>query len=154
MSKKGLVTQLFRSQIMGRITRANKISKNEHGFVQGKIIAIDTVENQYGKQQLEWSIGVETAKGTTTIMRVWTGLNVNSEKNYQPKDNGDVMYNKLTQICLSLKVFDEEKLHSDSEIDIDLSKLLEDKEILFKTKPSEKRRALEEIDISTIKLAK
>ena len=157
MSKKGLVKQLFRRLIMGRITRANKISKNEDGFVRGKVIAIEDTVSQSGKPQLEWSIGVGTAKGTTTIMRKWTGRIANPDKNFLPEDsegNEDLMYNELTQMCLNLEVFDEEKLHSDSEIDIDLNKSLEDKEVIFKTKPSKKRRGLEVIDITTIRLAK
>lgn len=137
---------------MARITRANKISKNPDGFVNGEIIAIQEAESQYG-YQLEWTIGVQTAKGITALMRFWTGTTLNQEKNYFPTEDSDGEYNKLTQICLVLEVVNEELLTSETAIDIDVSEALEGKKVCFKTKPSEKRRALENVDFSTLRLA-
>ena len=137
---------------MARITRANKISKNPDGFVNGEIIAIQEAESQYGNQ-LEWAIGVQTAKGITALMRFWTGTTLNHEKNYFPTEGSKGEYNKLTQICLLLGVVSEELLTSQTAIDIDVSEALEGKKVWFKTKPSEKRRALENVDVSTLRLA-
>ena len=134
---------------MARIGRSNKIATNSNGFVNGTIIAIEHVESNYNKQgQLEWAIGVETAKGTNSIVRFWTGLNINNEKNYYPTEGSDGEYNKLTQICLSLQVVNQELLNSEEDIDINISEVLDNKSVIFKMKPSERRRALKEIDIS------
>lgn len=137
---------------MPRVKRANKITKTTDGFVHGEIIAVEEVDNQYGGTQFEWSIGVDTKKGTTTIMRFWTGTIINDVKSYYPSEDSDAQYNQLTQLCLQLGLLDEGLLNSDQEIDFDLSEKLDGRKVSFTTKPSRKRRALEEVDLSTLKL--
>lgn len=137
---------------MARIKRANKIAKNTDGLVHGEIIAVEEVDNLYGGTQFEWSIGVNTTRETKTIMRFWTGTNVNDEKYYYSEEDSLPKYNKLTQICLQLGLLDEDLLNSDQEIDLDLSESLDGQKVSFKTKPSEKRRAFKEVDWSSLKL--
>ncbi len=139
---------------MTRISRANKISANSDGFTQGEIVAIQDAENSLYGEQLEWCVAVDTQKGTKTILRVWTGKTINEEKTYKETEETQAKYNKITQLCLNLAIVDESTLMSKKEIDIDLAKKLEGKLIEFKTKPSKKRRALKEIDISTVRLVK
>lgn len=137
---------------MPRISRATKIESDDTGYVRGELISLEYAENSKFNEQLEWVFAVTNSLGKKSLVRVWTGLNINDEKTYYPEDGGKPQYNKLTQMLLGIGKIDEKTLHSKEEIDLDLNDLT-DKEYLFKLVPDKKNPALKRLDVSSIKLS-
>lgn len=137
---------------MPRTRTADSIVKDDQGYVTATIFSIEDVPSKYSGDQFKWVFVTPTVKGKTATMSEWTGLNFNPNKTYTDPETGEISYNKLTTICLNLGVITEEQLLKGEELEIDLDELLLEKTVTYKTKPSQKRAGLEEIDISSIRL--
>lgn len=138
---------------MPRISRATKIESDSDGYVEGELISIEDAEKSLYGEQIEWVFAVKNTSGKSSLIRCWTGLNVNDEKTYYPEPGAKPQYNMLTQILLSIGVVDEKTLRSKEEIDCELNDLV-GKLYRFKLTPDKKRPALKRLDVSTITLIK
>jgi len=139
------------------VSRAGKLITSEDGFVSATLRSLE-VEDSIGsdnkeRSQLKWTFEVPTTKGTSN-KNLWTGLNVNHEKNYYPVDADGVVstkaeYNKLTQLLLSLGLITEIQLHSEADVELDLETLVGR---VFKFKPIRQKNNpnFSDIDISAI----
>lgn len=96
---------------------ANKIVSDDLGFTTGEIIGIGEIEEHTEKEgkkeinyaaQFEFQIAVEGSK-KSTILRFWTGTNINSEK-FEGED-GQLEYNRLTRFLLNMGLLDAKKLN-------------------------------------------
>ena len=142
------------------VTRAGKLIIGDDGFVTATLRSLELedsvdLENKE-RSQLKWGFEVPTTKGTSDKY-LWTGLNVNHEKNYYPVDADGVVskeaqYNKLTQILLSLGMITETQLHSEEAVELDLEALIGRN---FKFKPIRQKNNpnFSNIDISAIYFA-
>ena len=141
------------------ISRAGKVVTDSEGYVIATLDSIteESKVNGGGKKslQLEWIFKIPTTKNVADKY-LWTGVTVNSDRNYYPIDAEGVVsknpeYNKLTQLLLTLKLISEEELHSDEEIDLDIESLIS-KKFKFKVIPNKVKPGLSDIDITTIQL--
>lgn len=137
---------------MPRTRTADSIVKDAQGFVTGTIFSIEDTQSTYSGDQFKWVFTVNTTKGKITTMACWTGVSFNPTKTYTDPTTGELSYNKLTTMCLNLGLLTEEQLLNEEELEMDLDHLLLEKTVTFKTKPSQRRVSLEEIDISSIRL--
>lgn len=137
---------------MPRTRTADSLVKDAQGFVTATIFSIEDTHSSYSGDQFKWTFTVTTAKGKTSTKPYWTGVSFNPNKTYIDPETGELGYNKLTTICLNLGVITEEQLLNKEELEMDLDELLLEKTVKFKTKPSQRRASLEEIDISSIRV--
>ncbi len=140
---------------------ANKIVSNDNGYTTGEIIDVNEIDEHTEKEgkkevtyssQFEFLVAVEGTK-KQTLLRFWTGQNINSEKFEDESDNSD--YNRLTRFLLNMGLIDSKKLveldkAKIDESDIELDSLIGQK-IEFKMNKSIKRKGLSVIDIKSIK---
>lgn len=137
---------------MPRISRATKIEANSNGYVEGELISLDFTENSQYNEQLEWVFAVANSSGKKSLVRLWTGININDEKTYYPEDGGKPQYNKLTQILLGIGAIDQKLLSSKEEVDLELEEFV-GKVYQFKLVSDKKNPALKRLDVSSIRLA-
>ena len=142
---------------------ANKIVADDNGYTTGEIIDINEIEEHTVKEgkkeifyasQFEFLIKVVGTK-KDTLLRFWTGQNINSEKFEIDGDEMLTDYNRLTRFLLNMGLLDAKKLTELDKAkleysDIDLEVLIGQK-IEFKMNKSIKRKGLSVIDIKTIK---
>lgn len=148
-----------------RTSKANGIKKAANGTVTGTLISVDITESELTNSktgeieqttQLEWVFEVESRKAGKNIhMHTWTGLVLNTEKNWYP-EGGDkpAQFNKLTQLALAAKVvsLDEiKKAEAGEDIDLPLEDAI-GKTFEFKTQPKKGKPGLDDIVISTVKM--
>lgn len=142
---------------------ANKIVADDNGYTTGEIIDINEIEEHTVKEgkkeifyasQFEFLIKVVGTK-KDTLLRFWTGQNINSEKFEIDGDEMLTDYNRLTRFLLNMGLLDAKKLTEldkakleDSDIDLEVLKGLK---IQFKMNKSIKRKGLSVIDIKSIK---
>ncbi|GAA6614910.1 hypothetical protein [Scytonema sp. NUACC26] len=140
------------------IRKAAKLEVNNDGYATGKLVSVevkelkDTETGEIESTQLEWCFGVLNSKGVLSKVFVWTGLNVNPEKTYLPKDGGEPQYNKLTQMLLSMQAISKEQLESKEEIDFDVESLV-NQEFRFKLVNRKGSVIWQDIDLKTITLS-
>lgn len=144
---------------------ANKIVADDNGYTTGEIVDVNEIEERTEKEgkkevkyssQFEFLINVEGTK-KTTLLRFWTGQNINSEKfEIDGEDKED--YNRLTRFLLNMGLLDSKKLTEldkakidDSDIDLEV---LKGQKIEFKMNKSIKSKGLSVIDIKSIKPVK
>jgi hypothetical protein len=141
---------------------ANKIVADDNGYTTGEIIDINEIDEHTEKEgkkevtyasQFEFLIAVEGTK-KQTLLRFWTGQNINSEK-FENEGDNSTDYNRLTRLLINMGLLDAKKLSElnktqleDSEIDLDT---LRGQKIQFKMNKSIKRKGLSVIDIKSIK---
>jgi len=142
---------------------ANKIVADDKGYTTGEIIDINEIDEHSEKEgkkeityssQFEFLIKVEGTK-KDTLLRFWTGQNINSEKFENDGDEKLTDYNRLTRFLLNMGLLDSKKLAEldkakIAELDIELDSLIGQK-IQFKMNKSIKRKGLSVIDIKSIK---
>lgn len=142
---------------------ANKIVADDNGYTTGEIIDINEIEEHTVKEgkkeifyasQFEFLIKVVGTK-KDTLLRFWTGQNINSEKFEIDGDEMLTDYNRLTRFLLNMGLLDAKKLTELDKAklensDIDLEVLIGQK-IEFKMNKSIKRKGLSVIDIKSIK---
>ena len=142
---------------------ANKIVADDSGYTTGEIIDINEIDEHSEKEgkkevayssQFEFLIAVEGTK-KQTLLRFWTGQNINSEKFELDGDEKNTDYNRLTRLLLNMGLLDAKKLTEldkakleDSDIDLEV---LIGQRIEFKMNKSIKRKGLSVIDIKSIK---
>ena len=145
---------------------ANKIVADDKGYTTGEIIDINEIDEHSEKEgkkeityssQFEFLIKVEGTK-KDTLLRFWTGQNINSEKFENDGDEKLTDYNRLTRFLLNMGLLDSKKLAEldkakIAELDIELDSLISQK-IQFKMNKSIKRKGLSVIDIKSIKPVK
>ena len=145
---------------------ANKIVADDSGYTTGEIIDINEIDEHSEKEgkkevayssQFEFLIAVEGTK-KQTLLRFWTGQNINSEKFELDGDEKNTDYNRLTRLLLNMGLLDSKKLTEldkakleDSDIDLEV---LIGQKIEFKMNKSIKRKGLSVIDIKSIKSIK
>lgn len=143
---------------------ANKIVSNDNGYTTGEIIDVNEIDEHTEKEgkkevtyssQFEFLVAVEGTK-KQTLLRFWTGQNINSEKFEDETGTSD--YNRLTRFLLNMGLIDSKKLAEldkakIDESDIELDSLIGQK-IEFKMNKSIKRKGLSVIDIKSIKPVK
>jgi hypothetical protein len=141
---------------------ANKIVADNNGYTTGEIIDINEIDEHSEKEgkkdvfyasQFEFLIKVEGTK-KDTLLRFWTGQNINSEK-FEVEIDETTDYNRLTRFLLNMGLLDSKKLAEldkakIAESDIELDSLIGQK-IEFKMNKSIKRKGLSVIDIKSIK---
>jgi hypothetical protein len=141
---------------------ANKIVADNNGYTTGEIIDINEIDEHSEKEgkkevtyssQFEFLIKVEGTK-KDTLLRFWTGQNINSEK-FEVEGDETTDYNRLTRFLLNMGLLDSKKLAEldkakIAESDIELDSLIGQK-IEFKMNKSIKRKGLSVIDIKSIK---
>ena len=141
---------------------ANKIVADNNGYTTGEIIDINEIDEHSEKEgkkevtyssQFEFLIKVEGTK-KDTLLRFWTGQNINSEK-FEVEGDDTTDYNRLTRFLLNIGLLDSKKLAEldkakIAESDIELDSLIGQK-IQFKMNKSIKRKGLSVIDIKSIK---
>jgi hypothetical protein len=141
---------------------ANKIVADDNGYTTGEIIDINEIDEHSEKEgkkevfyasQFEFLIKVKGTK-KDTLLRFWTGQNINSEK-FEVEGDETTDYNRLTRFMLNMGLLDAKKLTEldkakleDSEIDLEV---LRGQKIEFKMNKSIKRKGLSVIDIKSIK---
>jgi hypothetical protein len=144
---------------------ANKIVADNNGYTTGEIIDINEIDEHSEKEgkkdvfyasQFEFLIKVEGTK-KDTLLRFWTGQNINSEK-FEVEIDETTDYNRLTRFLLNMGLLDSKKLAEldkakIAESDIELDSLIGQK-IEFKMNKSIKRKGLSVIDIKSIKPVK
>ncbi|MEY3040525.1 MAG: hypothetical protein RJA74_45 [Pseudomonadota bacterium] len=144
---------------------ANKIVADNNGYTTGEIIDINEIDEHSEKEgkkevtyssQFEFLIKVEGTK-KDTLLRFWTGQNINSEK-FEVEGDDTTDYNRLTRFLLNIGLLDSKKLAEldkakIAESDIELDSLIGQK-IEFKMNKSIKRKGLSVIDIKSIKPVK
>jgi hypothetical protein len=137
---------------------SNRAIVDDNGYVNATLVDItetvyETEENE--REQLLFDFLVEGSKKPIN-MKLWTGLTISSEKNWVRSKNGKAEYSKLTQLCLSLKLFTEsELLENDSLIAETLGEKLESlKGKAVKFKLVKTKTGLNSIDFTTIELIK
>ena len=144
---------------------ANKIVADNNGYTTGEIIDINEIDEHSEKEgkkevtyssQFEFLIKVEGTK-KDTLLRFWTGQNINSEK-FEVEGDDTTDYNRLTRFLLNIGLLDSKKLAEldkakIAESDIELDSLIGQK-IEFKMNKSIKRKGLSVIDIKSIKAVK
>jgi hypothetical protein len=144
---------------------ANKIVADNNGYTTGEIIDINEIDEHSEKEgkkdvfyasQFEFLIKVEGTK-KDTLLRFWTGQNINSEK-FENEGDDTTDYNRLTRFLLNMGLLDSKKLAEldkakIAESDIELDSLIGQK-IEFKMNKSIKRKGLSVIDIKSIKAVK
>ena len=142
---------------------ANKIVADDNGYTTGVIIDINEIDEHSEKagkkeitysSQFEFLIKVEGTK-KDTLLRFWTGQNINSEKFEVEGDEKTTDYNRLTRFLLNMGLLDAKKLTELDKAkivnsDIELDSLIGQK-IQFKMNKSIKRKGLSVIDIKSIK---
>ena len=142
---------------------ANKIVADDNGYTTGEIIDINEIDEHIEKEgkkevfyacQFEFLIKVVGTK-KDTLLRFWTGQNINSEKFEIDGDEKTTDYNRLTRFLLNMGLLDSKKLTEldkakITESDIELDSLIGQK-IQFKMNKSIKRKGLSVIDIKSIK---
>lgn len=144
---------------------ANKIVSDDNGYTTGEIIDINEIDEHSEKEgkkevtyasQFEFLIAVDGTK-KQTLLRFWTGQNINSEK-FENEGDDTSDYNRLTRFLINMGVLDANKLSEldkakleDSEIDLEA---LRGQKIQFKMNKSIKRKGLSVIDIKSIKPVK
>jgi len=142
---------------------ANKIVADDNGYTTGEVIDINEIDEHSEKEgkkdvfyasQFEFLIKVEGTK-KDTLLRFWTGQNINSEKFEVDGDEKLTDYNRLTRFLLNIGLLDAKKLTEldkakleDSDIDLEV---LIGQKIQFKMNKSIKRKGLSVIDIKSIK---
>ena len=142
---------------------ANKIVADDNGYTTGEIIDINEIDEHIEKEgkkevfyacQFEFLIKVVGTK-KDTLLRFWTGRNINSEKFEIDGDEKNTDYNRLTRFLLNMGLLDAKKLTEldkakleDSDIDLEV---LIGQKIEFKMNKSIKRKGLSVIDIKSIK---
>ena len=142
---------------------ANKIVADDNGYTTGEIIDINEIDEHIEKEgkkevfyacQFEFLIKVVGTK-KDTLLRFWTGQNINSEKFEIDGDEKTTDYNRLTRFLLNMGLLDSKKLTEldkakleDSDIDLEV---LIGQKIEFKMNKSIKRKGLSVIDIKSIK---
>jgi hypothetical protein len=145
---------------------ANKIVADDNGYTTGEIIDINEIDEHSEKEgkkevfyasQFEFLIKVKGTK-KDTLLRFWTGQNINSEKFEVEGDDKTTDYNRLTRFLLNMGLLDSKKLAEldkakIAESDIELDSLIGQK-IEFKMNKSIKRKGLSVIDIKSIKPVK
>ena len=145
---------------------ANKIVADDNGYTTGEIIDINEIDEHIEKEgkkevfyacQFEFLIKVVGTK-KDTLLRFWTGRNINSEKFEIDGDEKNTDYNRLTRFLLNMGLLDAKKLTEldkakleDSDIDLEV---LIGQKIEFKMNKSIKRKGLSVIDIKSIKSIK
>ena len=145
---------------------ANKIVADDNGYTTGEIIDINEIDEHIEKEgkkevfyacQFEFLIKVVGTK-KDTLLRFWTGKNINSEKFEIDGDEKNTDYNRLTRFLLNMGLLDAKKLTEldkakleDSDIDLEV---LIGQKIEFKMNKSIKRKGLSVIDIKSIKSIK
>ena len=145
---------------------ANKIVADDNGYTTGEIIDINEIDEHSEKEgkkevfyacQFEFLIKVVGTK-KDTLLRFWTGRNINSEKFEIDGDEKNTDYNRLTRFLLNMGLLDAKKLTEldkakleDSDIDLEV---LIGQKIEFKMNKSIKRKGLSVIDIKSIKSIK
>ena len=141
---------------------ANKIVADDNGYTTGEIIDINEIDERSEKEgkkevtyssQFEFLIKVVGTK-KDTLLRFWTGQNINSEK-FEVEGDDTTDYNRLTRFLLNMGLLDSKKLAEldkakIAESDIELDSLIGQK-IEFKMNKSIKRKGLSVIDIKSIK---
>jgi hypothetical protein len=141
---------------------ANKIVADDNGYTTGEIIDINEIDERSEKEgkkevtyssQFEFLIKVVGTK-KDTLLRFWTGQNINSEK-FEVEIDETTDYNRLTRFLLNMGLLDSKKLAEldkakIAESDIELDSLIGQK-IEFKMNKSIKRKGLSVIDIKSIK---
>jgi hypothetical protein len=141
---------------------ANKIVADDNGYTRGEIIDINEIDEHSEKEgkkevfyasQFEFLIKVNGTK-KDTLLRFWTGQNINSEK-FEVEGDETTDYNRLTRFLLNMGLLDSKKLAEldkakIAESDIELDSLIGQK-IEFKMNKSIKRKGLSVIDIKSIK---
>ena len=141
---------------------ANKIVADDNGYTTGEIIDINEIDEHIEKEgkkevtyasQFEFLIAVDGTK-KQTLLRFWTGQNINSEK-FENEGDETSDYNRLTRFLINMGLLDAKKLSEldkakidDSEIDLEA---LRGQKIEFKMNKSIKRKGLSVIDIKSIK---
>ena len=144
---------------------ANKIVADDNGYTTGEIIDINEIDEHSEKEgkkevfyasQFEFLIKVKGTK-KDTLLRFWTGQNINSEK-FEVEGDETTDYNRLTRFLLNMALLDSKKLAEldkakIAESDIELDSLIGQK-IEFKMNKSIKRKGLSVIDIKSIKPVK
>lgn len=139
---------------------ANKIVADDSGYTTGEIIDINDIDEHSEKEgkkeisyasQFEFLIAVDGTK-KQTLLRFWTGQNINSEK-FENEGDETTDYNRLTRFLLNMGLLDAKKLSEldkakESEIDLES---LRGQKIQFKMNKSIKRKGLSVIDIKSIK---
>jgi hypothetical protein len=139
---------------------ANKIVADDNGYTTGEIIDINEIDEHTEKEgkkeityasQFEFLIAVDGTK-KQTLLRFWTGQNINSEK-FENEGDETSDYNRLTRFLLNMGLLDAKKLAEldkakESEIDLEA---LRGRKIQFKMNKSIKRKGLSVIDIKSIK---
>lgn len=139
---------------------ANKIVADDNGYTTGEIIDINEIDEHVEKEgkkevtyasQFEFLIAVDGTK-KQTLLRFWTGQNINSEK-FENEGDETSDYNRLTRFLLNMGLLDVKKLSEldktkESEIDLES---LRGQKIQFKMNKSIKRKGLSVIDIKSIK---
>jgi hypothetical protein len=144
---------------------ANKIVADNNGYTTGEIIDINEIDEhseKEGKKEVTYSSQFEfliKVVGTKkdTLLRFWTGQNINSEK-FEVEIDETTDYNRLTRFLLNMGLLDSKKLAEldkakIAESDIELDSLIGQK-IEFKMNKSIKRKGLSVIDIKSIKPVK
>lgn len=144
---------------------ANKIVADNNGYTTGEIIDINEIDEhseKEGKKEVTYSSQFEfliKVVGTKkdTLLRFWTGQNINSEK-FEVEVDETTDYNRLTRFLLNMGLLDSKKLAEldkakIAESDIELDSLIGQK-IEFKMNKSIKRKGLSVIDIKSIKPVK
>lgn len=139
---------------------ANKIVADDKGYTTGEIIDINEIDEHSEKEgkkevtyasQFEFLIAVDGTK-KQTLLRFWTGQNINSEK-FENEGDESTDYNRLTRFLLNMGLLDAKKLSEldkAKEAEIDLESL-RGRKIQFKMNKSIKRKGLSVIDIKSIK---
>ena len=139
---------------------ANKIVADDNGYTTGEIIDINEIDEHSEKEgkkevayasQFEFLIAVDGTK-KQTLLRFWTGQNINSEK-FENEGDETTDYNRLTRFLLNMGLLDDKKLSEldkakESEVDLES---LRGQKIQFKMNKSIKRKGLSVIDIKSIK---
>lgn len=136
----------------------NRPITDDSGYVSG--ILADITETSYQaedsdneREQLLFDFVIEGTKKPINL-KLWSGLTISSDKNWVRSKNGKPEYSKLTQVCLSLKLFTEADLiKNDSKIADSLGAKLEAlKGNKVKFKLVKNKTGLNSIDFTTIEL--
>lgn len=131
---------------------ANSVKLDETGYAIATLADIsylEAEESEYDQEQFLFDFLAEGTKKPINL-KIWTRTKINGEK-YENGTSKD--YNKLTRLCLQLKLFSESELvqayKEGKDVNIDLD-LLKNTKVRFKLLKPAKNRNLTQIDLNTL----
>ena len=131
---------------------ANSVKTDDKGRATATlsdITYLEAEESEYEQEQFLFDFLAEGTKKPINL-KIWTRTNINGEM----YDNGTSKdYNKLTRLCLQLKLFSESELaqayKEGKEVDVDLD-LLKGQKVRFQLLKQARNRNLSQIDLNTL----